>query len=39
VWFVDLTAVSNPHLVVDVAVSTIDFAPSAGATPLEDLRN
>ena len=39
VWFVDLTAVSDPDLVVDIAVSTIGFAPSAAATPLEDLRN
>lgn len=38
VWFVDLTAVSDPDLVLDVAVSTIGFAPSAGSTPLEDLR-
>ena len=39
VWFVDLTAESDADLVVDVAVSTIGFAPSAGATPLEDLRD
>ena len=38
VWFVDLTAVSDPDLVVDVVVSTIGFAGSAGATPLQDLR-
>ncbi|WP_420121787.1 BTAD domain-containing putative transcriptional regulator [Nakamurella sp.] len=38
VWFVDLTAVSEPDLVVDVVVSTIGFAPTAGATPLQDLR-
>ena len=37
-WFVDLTAVSDPKLVVDVLISTIGFAASAGATPLEDLR-
>ena len=37
-WFVDLTAVSDPDLVVDVIVSTIGFAASAGATPLQDLR-
>lgn len=39
VWFVDLTAVSDPALVVDVIISTIGFAASAGATPIEDLRN
>lgn len=38
VWFVDLTAVSDPRLVVDVVVSTIGFAPSTGATALQDLR-
>ena len=38
VWFVDLTAVADPDLVVDVTVSTIGFAGSAGATPLQDLR-
>ncbi len=38
VWFVDLTAVSDPDLVVDVVVSTIGFAASRGATPLQDLR-
>ena len=38
VWFVDLTAVSDPDLVVDVVVSTIGFAPTAGAAPLQDLR-
>lgn len=38
VWFVDLTAVSDPDLVVDVVASTIGFAPTAGATPLQDLR-
>lgn len=38
VWFVDLTAVSDPDLVVDVTVSTIGFAPSATAAPMEDLR-
>jgi predicted ATPase/DNA-binding SARP family transcriptional activator len=38
VWFVDLTAVSDPDLVVDVVVSTIGLAASAGATPLQDLR-
>ena len=37
VWFVDLTAVSDPELVVDVIVSTIGFAASPGATPLQDL--
>jgi len=39
VWFVDLTAVSDPELAVDVVVSTIGFAARAAATPLEDLRN
>lgn len=38
VWFVDLTAVSDPDLVVDVVASTIGFTPTAGATPLQDLR-
>ncbi len=38
VWFVDLTAVSDLDLVVDVVVSTIGFAASAGATALQDLR-
>ena len=38
VWFVDLTAVTDPELVVDVVVSTIGFASSTGATPLQDLR-
>ena len=38
VWFVDLTAVSDPDLVVDVVVSTIGFTGSAGATPVQDLR-
>lgn len=38
VWFVDLTAVSDPDLVVDATVSTIGFAGSTGATPLQDLR-
>ena len=38
VWFVDLTAVSDVELVVDVVVSTIGFSASAGATPLQDLR-
>ena len=37
VWFVDLTAVSDQDLVVDVVISTIGFAASASATPLEDL--
>lgn len=37
VWFVDLTAVSDADLVIDVAVSTIGIAVSAGATPLDDL--
>ena len=39
VWFVDLTAVTDPNLVVDVVVSTIGFAASSTATPLEDLRD
>lgn len=39
VWFVDLTAVSDPDLVVDVIASTIGFDPTAIATPFEDLRN
>lgn len=39
VWFVDFTAVSDPDLAVDVVISTIGFNPSAGATPLEDLRS
>lgn len=38
VWFVDLTAVSDVELVVDLVVSTIGFAASPGATPLQDLR-
>ncbi len=37
-WFVGLTAVSDLDLVVDVVVSTIGFAASPGATPLQDLR-
>jgi predicted ATPase/DNA-binding SARP family transcriptional activator len=37
VWFVDLTAVSDQDLVVDVVISTIGFVASASATPLEDL--
>lgn len=39
VWFVDLTTVSDLELVVDLAISAIGFNPSAGSTPLEDLRN
>ncbi|MGE3286209.1 MAG: BTAD domain-containing putative transcriptional regulator [Pseudonocardia sp.] len=39
VWFVDLTAVSDPDLVVEVVVSTIAFSGSATATPLADLGN
>lgn len=39
VWFVDLAAVTDPDLVVDVIVSTIGFAASVGATPAEDLRS
>ena len=38
VWFIDLTAVSDPDLVVDVVASTIGFAASAGATENEDVR-
>ncbi len=38
VWFVDLTTVSDPDLVVDVVVSTIGFSASIGATPVQDLR-
>lgn len=39
VWFVDLTAVSEPELVTDVVASTIGIAVAAGATPQENLRS
>lgn len=38
VWFVDLTAVSDPDLVADLVTSTIGFAPSAGGSAFQDLR-
>lgn len=38
VWFVDLTAVSDPDLVVDVIVSTIGLSASSAA-PLRDLNH
>ena len=39
VWFVDLTTVSDPELVIDVVCSTIGIAVAAGATPGETLRS
>lgn len=36
-WFVDLSAVDDPDLVIDVVISTIGFSASAGSTLLEDL--
>lgn len=39
VWFVDLTAVSDPELVIDVVASTIGIAVAAGVTPRENLRS
>ena len=39
VWFVDLTTVSDPELVIDVVSSTIGIAVAAGATPGETLRS
>ena len=38
VWFVDLVAINDPMLVVDVVISTIGFVPSADATPIQDLK-
>lgn len=38
VWFVDLTTVSDPELLIDVVASTIGIAVAAGVTPQENLR-
>jgi len=38
VWLVDLTAVSEPTLVVDLVISTIGFTSSPAGSPIEELR-